>query len=132
MADHLTDPAGFGRSFAASWGAADCDALAALMAEDGSLVTLTGLWAEGQAEIRAALTQEFQGQLAGSRLVSGKARLRALGPDAALLSQRFVLVGLTDAEGQDLGRFNAALTVVLQQGPQGWQALSATFAALSP
>lgn len=132
MTDLTCTPTNFGRSFAAFWGAADPEALAGLMAEDADLISLTGQWAEGREAIRAALEQEFQGQLAGSRLVSGKARLRALGPDAALLSQRFVMVGLVDEGGQDLGRFNTALTVVLQQGAEGWRAISASFAALSP
>ena len=124
-------PDGFSRAFAQAWGARDAAALAALCAEDAEMLTLTGLWCDGRARIEAVLQAELDGAFSQSRLVTGKARLRPLGPGAAVLSQHFVLSGIVDAEGADAGRVGAMLGAVLLARADGWQATTLHFVALA-
>lgn len=124
------DPAGFPRAFAAAWGKRDAGALAALMAGDGDLLSLTGGHAEGRAEIEALFQAELAGAFSQSRLVTGRLKLRALGDGAAVLVQRFVLSGLVDDAGRDMGRVGALMVATLADGPEGWQAVALQFTAL--
>ena len=55
---------------------------------------------------------------------------RALGPGAAVLHQRFVLSGLVDETGRDMGRTGAMLIAVLVARAGGWQATSLQFSAV--
>lgn len=125
----MMKPDEFARRFASLWSARDADGLAALAAEDADMLTLTGLWCEGRNAIAEALTAEMAGLFSRSRLVTGKAKLRPLGPGAAVLHQRFVLSGLVDAEGRDLGRIGALLTATLIAKADGWQAVALQFTA---
>ncbi|MCE6951640.1 SgcJ/EcaC family oxidoreductase [Cereibacter sphaeroides] len=123
-------PDEFPRRFAALWGVRDAEALADLVAEDGTMLTLTGLWCEGRKEILAALRAELAGAFARSRLVSGKTDVKPLGPGATLLHQRFVLSGLVDAEGRDAGRIGAILTAVLLVRKAGVEAVTLHFTVI--
>ncbi|MDZ4095607.1 MAG: SgcJ/EcaC family oxidoreductase [Paracoccaceae bacterium] len=120
----------FARAFAAYWGARDAKALAELAAEDAEMLCLTGAWCEGRKAIIATLTAELAGTFSRSRLVTGKTRLRPIGPGAAVLHQRFVLSGLIDAEGRDMGRIGAILIAVLLARAEGWQAVSVQFSVV--
>ena len=126
----VSDPAGFARAFAAAWGKRDAGALAALMAEDGDLLSLTGGHAEGRAGIEALFQAELAGAFSQSRLVTGRTKLRALGEGAAVLVQRFVLSGLVDGAGADMGRIGALMVATLAEGPEGWRAVTLQFSAL--
>ncbi|MFT7058164.1 MAG: hypothetical protein ACJASV_000664 [Pseudorhodobacter sp.] len=117
----------FSRAFASVWTARDAFGLAGLMAEDAEMLSLTGGWAEGRKAIEVLLREEMAGTFSRSRLVTGKTRLRALGPGAAVLHQRFVLSGLIDTEGKDMGRVAAMLIAVLTKRNEGWQAVSLQF-----
>ena len=116
----------FARRFAVCFGAQDVDGLAALIAADGSVLTLSGAWAEGRPAARAAFAAEAAGLCARARLVTGKGHLTALGSDCALLRQRFVVTGAVDESGAELPRFGAMLVAVLL----GDRAVSLTFTAL--
>ncbi|MGB3278056.1 MAG: SgcJ/EcaC family oxidoreductase [Pseudorhodobacter sp.] len=120
----------FPRVFARLWGARDAAGLANLMAEDADMLSLTGGWAEGRRAIEALLRDELAGGFSQSRLVTGKTRLRPLGPGAAVLHQRFVLSGLRDETGRDIGRSAAMLIAVLVARVGGWQAISLQFSAV--
>jgi hypothetical protein len=48
-----------------------------------------------------------------------------------VLTQRFVLSGIRDAEGQDAGRTGAVLSAVLLARAEGWQAATLQFVALA-
>ena len=120
---------GFARSFAQGWLAQDIATLGQLFAEDADFLSLTGDWAEGRVAIERTLTAEFKGAFARARLVTGRAKLRVLGPGAAVVHQRFVLSGVLNADGSDGGRIATVLmAVVTRQGP-GWVAVSAQFTA---
>ena len=127
----LISPDDFSRSFVLGWGGRDAAALAALCAEDAEMLTITGLWCEGRPRIHEILQAELDGAFAQSRLVTGKGRLRPLGPGAAVLTQRFVLSGILDAEGRDAGRVGAVLSAVLLARADGWQASTLHFVALA-
>lgn len=123
-------PADFVRSFAVHWSAHDAAALAELCAEDAEMLTLTGGWCEGRKAIEDTLGAEFSGIFSKARLVTGKARLRMLGPGATVIHQRYVLSGLVNGEGQDLGRVSALMMAVLLLGNGGWRAVTLQFSAV--
>jgi uncharacterized protein (TIGR02246 family) len=127
----LPTPAELPRAFASAWGARDAEALAALFAEDGDFMSLTGGIAEGRKEIAELLAGELAGAFARARLVTGRTKLRPLGPHAAVVLQRFVLSGLTHADGTDAGRIGAVLAATLCPDAKGWQVVSAQFVAES-
>ena len=127
----LISPDDFSRSFVQAWGVRDAQALAALCAEDAEMLTITGLWCEGRPRIHEVLQAELDGAFTQSRLVTGKARLRPLGPGAAVLTQRFVLSGIVDEDGRDAGRVGAVLSAVLLARADGWQASTLHFVALA-
>lgn len=116
----------FARRFAAAFGAQDMEALAALIAADGTVLTLSGAWAEGTQTARAAFAAEASGLCARARLVTGKGDVLPLGPGFALVRQRYVVTGAIDETGAELPRFAAMLVAVLANGV----AISLTFTAL--
>jgi uncharacterized protein (TIGR02246 family) len=119
----------FPRAFAVACGTRDAAGLAGLLAEDADVLSLTGGVATGRRAIEALFAGELTGAFAQARLVTGKMRLRALGPGAAVLHQRFVLSGIVDAQGRDAGRVGALLVAVLVARAGGWQAVSLQFSA---
>lgn len=125
----LTDPAELPRAFAQAWGARDARTLATFFAPDGDLLSLTGGSAEGRAEITDLLAGELAGAFARARLVTGKTRLRAIGHEAVVLNQRFVLTGIVHADGSDAGRIGAVLCATLERTPEGWLIVAAQFVA---
>lgn len=124
-------PDEFPRLFAAALASQDAAALVAMVAEDAEVLTLTGALAEDAVEAGRVFEREFSGSLSGVRLVSGKNRLRPLGPGGAVLHQRYVVIGARDAAGQELPRFGALLTAVLLARADGWRAVSLSFSALT-
>lgn len=127
----MTGPEDFSAVFTAAWLRRDAAALANLAAEDADMLTLSGLWCEGRAAIESALASELAGTFAQARLVTGRTRLRPLGPGAAVLSQRFVLSGLVDVEGRNIGHLGAVLSAVLVARADGWQAMTLQFTGLA-
>ncbi len=125
----LNAPADLPRAFALAWGARDAQALAELFAEDADFLSLTGGAAEGRAEIAALLAGEMSGAFARARLVTGRSKLRPLGPHAAVLIQRFVLSGIVHVDGTDAGRIGAVLAATLGVGAKGWEIVAAQFVA---
>lgn len=119
----------FARNFAAAFAQQDAAQIAGLVAIDGTVLTLTGQWAEGAAAAQTAFESEFAGIFANARLVTGKSHFRQLGADKALLNQRFVVTGAQDESCKELPRFGALLVAVLCEAA-GWRALSLTFTAL--
>lgn len=124
-------PEDFPKLFAMAFAAQDTDGLVQMLADDADVVTLTGAVAEDQAEAKRVFDQEFAGTFARVRLVSGKTRLRPLGPGGAIVHQRYVVIGARDHEGRELPRFGAVLTAVLLARTDGWRPVSLTFSALT-
>lgn len=127
----MNAPKDFAKLFAGAFGLQDAAALAALLVEDADVLTLTGALAEGAKAAEVAFAAEFAGIFAGARLVTGKIRLRMLGPDGAVLTQRFVVSGARNDQGQDMPRFGTVLSAVMVARAEGWRAVSLTFSATS-
>lgn len=115
------------RAFARDWGAHDARALAELFAKDADFLSLTGGAAEGRTEIAELLAGELAGAFSRARLVTGKTKLRPVGPEACVLLQRFVLTGIIHPDGTDAGRIGAILAATLGLGAEGWEIVSAQF-----
>lgn len=124
-------PEDFPRAFASAFSTQDAPALAAMMDVQAELVTPTGQHAEGRDAITEALAAEFAGVFRTARLVKGKLKLRPLGTQAALLTQRYVVAGARDEEGAELPRCSLLLTATIAATPQGWQALAAQLSMLA-
>jgi uncharacterized protein (TIGR02246 family) len=124
-------PEDFSRAFAYAFGDRDAAAMAELMAEDGTLQSLTGTWAEGREAARAAFEAEAAGLFSRARLVTGKGTVLPLSADVALLRQRFVVTGAIEETGAEMPRFGAMLVAVLQSDGLNWRAVSLTFTLLA-
>jgi ketosteroid isomerase-like protein len=122
-------PEDFAKAFAATFGRHDAAALAALLAEDAEVLTLTGAAVTGAKAAEAAFAAEFAGTFAASRLVTGKLRMRELGGEVSVVSQRFVVSGARDEARSELPRIGALLTAVLVADAGSWRAVNLTFSA---
>lgn len=122
-------PEAYTRSFAQAWLAQDAAGLGALFAEDADFLSLTGAWAEGRGPVEKLVRGEWKGAFAKARLVTGRMKLRPLGPGVAVVHQRFVLSGLRNEDGSDAGRIATVLIATLARQPAGWVAVSAQFTA---
>ena len=124
-------PEDYVRAFAYAFADQDAGALADLVAEDGTVQTLTGIWAEGKAPVKAAFEAEAAGIFSRARLVTGKGTVLPLSSDLALLRQRFVVTGAIEESGAEMPRFGAMLVAVLKGDGINWRALSLTFTLLA-
>jgi ketosteroid isomerase-like protein len=124
-------PDDFTRAFAFAFGDQDTDAMAELIAPEGTVHSLTGIWAEGREEARVAFEAEAAGLFARARLVTGKGSTLPLAGDVALLRQRFVVTGAIDETGAEMPRFGAMLVAVLQSDGLNWRAASLTITLIS-
>jgi hypothetical protein len=120
----------FSRALAYAFGDHDATALAALVAHDGTCLTLTGGWAESREAAEVLFQGEFTGIFARARLVSGKGSVLPLGPGLSLLRQRFVVSGALSETGAELPRFGAQLVAVLMADGPDMAALSLNFSAV--
>lgn len=123
-------PETFAKAFAAAFSARDAEALAVLMTEDATLVSLTGQWVEGRPLIREIWAAEFAGALRLARLVTGRQRIQPAG-QAAVVSQRFVLSGALAPDGREMPRCAVLLQGTLAPAEDGWHAVSLSLAVLS-
>ncbi|WP_435259664.1 SgcJ/EcaC family oxidoreductase [Thioclava sp. FR2] len=126
----MSDQQSFARLFAQAFGTQDAAGLAALFSEDGNLHSLTGRHLEGRRAIEAGLAEEFAGLSRMARLVTGRTGQQSLGSDVVILHKRYVVTGLRDANGAEMPRVGALLTVVLANEGEVWLAKTATFAVV--
>lgn len=118
-------PEDFPRAFAAAWMARDARALAALFAADADFVNVAGLWWEDREAIARAHHRALTTFFAETRLVTGRTKVRMIGPDAAVVHQRFLMTGQRLPDGTEGGRRTTVLAFVLTRTVQGWQAVAA-------
>ena len=124
-------PDEFPKVFAAAFATQDCSALRALLVADAQVVTLTGAVADDAAQAGKVFEQEFSGIFAAAKLVTGRTRMRELGPGLTIVQQRYVVMGAKDDAGAALPRFAAAVTAVLLETAQGWLAVNLTLSHLT-
>ena len=123
----LADPADLPRAIAHAWGTRDARALAGYFAPDADFLSLTGGSAEGAKEIAEIFAGELAGAFSRARLVTGKTKLRPVGAEVVVLTQRFVLSGLIHEDGSDAGRIGAILSATLGRTAEGWEIVAAQF-----
>lgn len=123
-------PEDFSPAFAFAFGDRNPHALAELIAADGTVHSLTGIWAEGREQAEAAFAAETAGIFAHARLVTGRGSVLPLSPEHALLRQRFVVTGAIEENGAELPRFGAMLVALLARDALNWRAVSLTFTML--
>ena len=123
-------PEDYARAFAYAFGDRDTGTLAELIAPDGTVQTLTGLWAEGREAAEQAFAAELSGLFSRARLVTGKGNVLPLSTQHALLRQRFVVTGAIEETGAEIPRFGAMLVALLQADGLNWHAVSLTFTLL--
>ncbi len=124
-------PEDFPKTFAAAFAAQDSAALVGMLTTDAQVVTLTGAVAEDAAQAGKVFRQEFAGIFAAAKLVTGRNRLRVLGPGLAVVHQLYVVIGARDEAGRTLPRFGAATTAVLLATAKGWLVVSLTLSSLT-
>lgn len=124
-------PEDYVRAFAYAFADQDAEALAELVAEDGTAQSLTGIWTEGRAAVKAAFAAEAAGIFSRARLVTGKGTVLPLSSDLALLRQRFVVTGAVEESGAEMARFGAMLVAVLRSDGINWRAVSLTFTLMA-
>ena len=121
----------FPRAFTQAFAAQSAPDIAGLIAPDGQGLTLSGQWAEGRAEMETAWAAEFAGLLERARLVTGRLGLKMLGPGAAIVTQRYVVIGALAEDGTELPRFPAVLSAAVIATAEGWRAASLNFSAIT-
>ena len=124
-------PEEFPKLFAAAFASQDWQALQRLLVADAQVVTLTGAVAEDAVQAGKVFEREFSGIFAAAKLVTGRNRIRALGPGLTIVHQRYVVMGAKDNAGGTLPRFAAAVTAVLLETAQGWLAVNLTLSHLA-
>lgn len=127
----LPEPEALTRAFAHAFSSQDAEALAALFAEDGDFLTLTGAWAEGREDIARTIAAELAGVFARARLVTGRTKLRPVFPGVVQVMQRFVISGISAADGSDAGRIGAVLSALMTRENGAWRVVSASFSGES-
>jgi uncharacterized protein (TIGR02246 family) len=123
----LASPEELPRAFAHTWGARDAVALSDLFTRDAEFLSLTGGIAEGRDQIAELFAGELAGAFSRARLVTGKTRVRPVGTEVVVLSQRFVLSGIVNADGTDAGRIGALLCATMGHYESGWEIVAAQF-----
>ncbi|KFE33775.1 SgcJ/EcaC family oxidoreductase [Thioclava atlantica] len=123
----LESPDDLPRAFAKAWSARDAQMLAGYFAPDADFLSLTGGAATGRDHIAELLAGELAGAFSRARLVTGRTKTRPVGPEAAVLLQRFVMSGILNADGSDAGRVGCTLAATLGLAEEGWQIVAAQF-----
>jgi uncharacterized protein (TIGR02246 family) len=121
----LDNPSDMPRAFAEAWMARDAGALAFLFAEDADFVNVTGIWWEDREAIRKAHHYGLTTFFRASRLTVGRVKLRALGPDVAVVHARMILTGQLSPDGDEAGTRHTILSFVMARRQDGWLCVSA-------
>lgn len=119
-------------AFIAAWQARSGAQIAALFAEDGDFVNVTGLWWHGREAIARPHDYALKSFFADTTLRAGRTETRALGPDHALVRCRLTLRGQRAPDGSAAGDRQTIITFAMARGPDGWQAVSAQNTEVSP
>ncbi len=122
MSDDATP---FVNAFVAAWMARNGKALADLFVEDADFVNVVGIWWEDRAAIERAHQYALDSFFSETRLIPGRVKTRALGPDHLLVHLRARLVGQKTPDGNRAGDRTTILSFVLERRAEGWRALSA-------
>lgn len=125
-------PEDFPKAFAQAWASREGAEIGALFAHDAEFVNVVGLWWHDREAIARAHDYALKSFFAETTLSAGATRVRALGPDHALVQCRFRLTGQTAPDGSPAGPRATILSFVLERRDAGWIALAAQNTDIAP
>jgi len=107
------------------WNRHDMKSFGTLFADDAEFVNVIGLWWHGRAEIQKEHEALHATRMRTSHLVATESVVRLLGPDAAVLLQKWQLTGDTGIDGVTLPMRRGVMTLVTVNEGGHWQIASA-------
>jgi uncharacterized protein (TIGR02246 family) len=108
-----------------AWNRHDMKDFGSLFADDAQFVNVIGLWWHGRAEIQKEHEALHATRMRTSHLVVTESAVHLLGPDAAVLLQRWQLTGDTGIDGVALPMRRGVMTLVIVREGSRWQIASA-------
>lgn len=109
------DVAALTQRVVAAWARHDADAFTDVFTEDGTM-TLPGIHKKGRDEIRAYLTEAFQGIYRGTRVTGQPLEARFFGPDSGIVITQGGVLADGETEVSDEQSIRAAWIAVKQDG----------------
>jgi uncharacterized protein (TIGR02246 family) len=116
---------GVGAALVNDWNRHDMKDFGSLFADDAQFVNVIGLWWHSRAEIQKEHEALHATRMRTSHLVATDSAVHLLGPDAAVLLQRWQLTGDTGIDGVTLPMRRGVMTLVIVKEDSRWQIASA-------
>ncbi len=116
---------GVGAALVDDWNRHDMNSFGGLFAEDAQFVNVIGLWWHSRAEIQKEHEALHATRMRMSRLVATERVVHLLGPDAAVLLQRWQLTGDTGIDGAVLPMRQGVMSLVTVKKGGYWQIAAA-------
>jgi uncharacterized protein (TIGR02246 family) len=116
---------GVGAAFVDDWNRHDMKDFGSLFAEDAEFVNVIGLWWHSRSEIQKEHEALHASRMRASHLAATESVVHLLGPDAAVLLQRWQLTGDTGIDGVTLPMRSGVMTLVIVNEDSHWQIASA-------
>ena len=114
-----------GAAFVDDWNRHDMKSLGSLFTDDAQFVNVIGLWWHSRAEIQKEHEALHATRMRSSHLVTTESVVHLLGPDVAVLIQRWQLTGDTGIDGVTLPMRRGVITLVTVKQGGHWQIASA-------
>ena len=121
-----------GSDFAAGWNAHDAKKMAAVWADDGSLINPFGQKAQGRAGIEKFFEAEQAGPMKGTTYKIESTSVRELDPSCAVADWDAVVTGMMDPSGKAQPPFPHHVTAVCVKKGGHWQAAAVRGFAFQP
>jgi uncharacterized protein (TIGR02246 family) len=116
---------GVGAALVDAWNRHDMKSFGSLFADDAQFVNVIGLWWHSRAEIQKEHEALHATRMRNSHLVVTESVVQLLGPDVAVLLQRWQLTGDTGIDGVTLPMRRGVMTLVTIQEGGHWQIAAA-------
>jgi uncharacterized protein (TIGR02246 family) len=116
---------GVGAAFVDDWNRHDMHSFGGLFTDDAQFVNVIGLWWHSRAEIQKEHEALHATRMRMSHVVATERVVHLLGPDAAVLLQRWQLTGDTGIDGATLPMRRGVMTLVTVKKGGHWQIASA-------
>ena len=117
------------KQYAAAWNSGDAAKAAAVYADDGMFVTITGTPIVGRPEIEKSMAKDLAGDMKGSTFDVTMDTIRFIRPDTAMVVGTTLIKGA--AMGPPEGLKGHYLLVATKQG-SAWRVLAVHAAAMPP
>ncbi len=113
-----------GAAFVDDWNRHDMTSFGGLFAEDAQFINVIGLWWHSRDEIQREHEALHATRMRMSHLVVTESMVHLLGPDAAVLLQRWQLTGDTGIDGATLSMRRGIMSLVTVKQGGRWQIAS--------